>query len=58
MNLLWTQAVRHEAMPWHHDLDKDPARTKDQEEARGDETWIDPEHWDEDDHEFYGSAHR
>lgn len=41
---------------WHYDLDKDPARTKDQEEVHGDETWKDPEHWDADDHEMYSGS--
>lgn len=41
---------------WHYNLDEDRAKTKAQEEVNGDETWTDPEHWDEDDHEHYGSG--
>lgn len=38
---------------WHYDLDKDPAKTKVQREVEGDETWKDPDEWDDDDHEKY-----
>lgn len=38
---------------WHYDLDKDPARTKAQEEVEQDGSWKDPDDWDADDHEMY-----
>lgn len=41
---------------WHYDLDKDPARVKDQEEVEQDGSWKDPDDWDEDDHEMYSGG--
>lgn len=42
---------------WHYDLDKDPARVKDQDEVEGDGSWKDPDEWDADDHEMYSGWH-
>lgn len=41
---------------WHYDLDKDPARTKEQDEADRGDDWKDPEDWDADDHEWFSGA--
>lgn len=50
------QGGKKSIMGWHYDLDKDPARVKDQREVNEDETWKDPEHWDADDHEMYSGG--